>query len=276
MSEKFITETYLRDNFSLGWGTELHLPLESKLTPSASQLINERKIKVKFMDADGRVYVPKDKSNTIENVKRVHPLTDSDQKPEAQICGLCNQKIDNKSDVLTWLDSDSLVPKNHPRITFRGKLDTMISYAVLVQCEFESFTGAQIIKNFISDLRSFMGNVLRSEVKNEELQSIHMGRLDEKTIHILSHNPLKYLGHDHIVPESTFGRWVALINYLRALVREAEVAASQIYIDPGMKVLRPDILNGLNRLSSALYVIMIMIIISDNNGEIKLPEENLK
>jgi ethanolamine utilization cobalamin adenosyltransferase len=256
MSEKFITETYLRDNFSLGWGTELHLPLESKLTPSASQLINERKIKVKFMDADGRVYVPKDKSNTIENVKRVHPLTDSDQKPEAQICGLCNQKIDNKSDVLTWLDSDSLVPKNHPRITFRGKLDTMISYAVLVQCEFESFTGAQIIKNFISDLRSFMGNVLRSEVKNEELQSIHMGRLDEKTIHILSHNPL--------------------INYLRALVREAEVAASQIYIDPGMKVLRPDILNGLNRLSSALYVIMIMIIISDNNGEIKLPEENLK
>ncbi len=263
MTDKFLTEKELRENFSLAWGTEIHLPFNTKLTPSASQYLTDRKIKVKFIDESGEVFI-KDNLKSDESIaKKVHPLTTSDQKGEELHCSLCNNKIENKSDVLTWLDSNNLVPKNHPRILFRGKLDNMISYCVLVQNEFQNYSGPDIIKKYLSDLRSYMGSILRAEVKNEKTNNLFMGEFDADAIHKMSHNPLKYLGYDHIVPELSHGRWIAFLNYLRAIVREAEVNAANLYIDPALRVTRPDILNSLNRLSSALYVLMIMVLITE-------------
>lgn len=275
MSEKFITEQELREKHSLTWGTEIHLPFNTKLTPSASQYLSERKITVKYIDEQGKVFIKDIKKESAEE-KKVHPLTTSDQKPDELYCGLCNNKIDKKSDVLTWLDSNNLVPKNHPRIVFRGKLDTMISYCVLLQTEFQSFNGPEIIKKYLEDLRSYMGNILRSEVKNAEVSPFFMGEFDSEAIHKMSHNPLKYMGYDHIVPEVSYGKWVAMINYLRAIVREAELSAANIFIDASLKISRPDILHSLNRLSSALYVLMIMIVISEKGKDLNSIAKDVK
>lgn len=263
MTDKFLTEKELRENFSLAWGTEIHLPFNTKLTPSASQYLTDRKIRVKFIDEHGEVFIKDNIKSDKSTAKKVHPLTTSDQKGEELHCSLCNNKIENKSDVLTWLDSNNLVPKNHPRIAFRGKLDNMISYCVLVQNEFQNFSGPDIIKKYLSDLRSYMGSILRAEVKDEKINNLFMGEFDADAIHKMSHNPLKYLGYDHIVPELNHGKWIALLNYLRAIVREAEVYAANLYIDPALRVTRPDILNSLNRLSSAIYVLMIMVLITE-------------
>lgn len=77
-------------------------------------------------------------------------------------------------------------------------------------------------------------------------------------LHRLSHQPLRYLGHDHLVPEARHGRDVALLNLLRGKVREAEVTAAQVFITPQFAVRRADIMQALNRLSSAVYVMMIL------------------
>jgi len=276
MNDKFLTETELREKFSLTWGTEIHLPYNTRLTPSASQYLSDRKISVKYIDEQGKVFIKNDVNADDKKEKKVHPLTTSDQRPDALYCGLCNNKIETKSDVLTWLDSNNLVPKNHPRIAFRGKLDSMISYAVLVQNEFVNYDGPEIIKRFLADIRSNMGNVLKAEVKDETIEPIFMGDFSDDSIRKISHNPLKYLGYDHIVPELSHGKWIALVNYLRSMVREAELVAANLYIDASLKVLRPDIMRALNRLSSALYIVMIMILIAEKGknldqviGEIK-------
>ncbi len=60
------------------------------------------------------------------------------------------------------------------------------------------------------------------------------------------------------VPEARHGRDVALLNLLRGKVREAEVTAAQVFITPQFAVQRADILQALNRLSSAVYVMMIL------------------
>lgn len=263
MTEKFLTERELREDFSLTWGTEIHLPYKTRLTPSASQFLTDRKIKVKFIDEQGKVFVNDDSKTVTDRTKKVHPLTTSDQKPDELYCSLCNNKIEKKSDILTWLDSNNLVPKNHPRIALRGKLDNVISYCVLVQTEFQRFNGPDIIKKYLSDLRSYMGDILKAEVKDEKINPIFMGEFDTDMIHKISHNPLQYLGYDHIVPELNHGKWVALLNYLRALTREAELSAANLYIDDALKVTRPDILNSLNRLSSAIYILMIMVVVSE-------------
>ncbi|MCV5373849.1 ethanolamine utilization cob(I)yrinic acid a,c-diamide adenosyltransferase EutT, partial [Escherichia coli] len=48
------------------------------------------------------------------------------------------------------------------------------------------------------------------------------------------------------------------LNLLRGKVREAEVTAAQVFITPQFAVQRADILQALNRLSSAVYVMMIL------------------
>jgi ethanolamine utilization cobalamin adenosyltransferase len=94
-----------------------------------------------------------------------------------------------------------------------------------------------------------------------------MGELDEEAIHRLSHDPLRYFGHDHLVPDASQGITVARLNLLRALIREAEVIAADVYIDRDYKLTRPDILQALNRLSSAVYVLMLLAYVARTGHE---------
>lgn len=82
--------------------------------------------------------------------------------------------------------------------------------------------------------------------------------LSDEDLHRLSHQPLRYLDHDHLVPEASHGRDAALLNLLRTKVRETETVAAQVFITRSFEVLRPDILQALNRLSSTVYVMMIL------------------
>ncbi|HGX5392672.1 TPA: hypothetical protein ACNE2Y_002181 [Escherichia coli] len=129
----FITEAWLRANHTLSEGAEIHLPADSRLTPSARELLESRHLRIKFIDEQGRLFV------------------DDEQQ-----------------------------------------------------------------------------------------------------------QPLRYLDHDHLVPEASHGRDAALLNLLRTKVRETETVAAQVFITRSFEVLRPDILQALNRLSSTVYVMMIL------------------
>jgi len=118
------------------------------------------------------------------------------------------------------------------------------------------------VAGYLADLRSFMGNVLRAEVTGEPLADIAMGEMDAQTLHRISHDPLKHLQHDHIVPAAEHGLDVALLNQLRARVREVELLATEVYLDVSLQLSRPDLVAGLNRLSSAIYVLMLLILVA--------------
>ena len=116
-------------------------------------------------------------------------------------------------------------------------------------------------------VRGALGNVLRAEALDEAMTPIVVGEFDEAQIHALSHSPLKHLGHDHIVPSIEHGLAVARLNLLRAVIREAEVAGAQAFIDRDFVVRRNDVLQALNRLSSAVYVLMLLCLIHEKAGE---------
>ncbi|MCL1485591.1 MAG: hypothetical protein MH208_15505 [Marinobacter sp.] len=73
----------------------------------------------------------------------------------------CATALSNtKTELLTLLDNEQLVPKTHPRIALRGKLDTLISQTVWVQTQFApSFEKYPMLPHALADLRSFMGNL---------------------------------------------------------------------------------------------------------------------
>lgn len=265
----FITETWLRQEFGLAHGSEIHLPAHSRLTPSAAQLLAERKIRTRYTDEEGRVYLAEDpkgeQAQTQKNTTRVHPLTSANTRPESN-CAVCSSHVDEKTELLTLLDDKVLVPKTHPRIRLRGKLDTLIAQTVVVQTQFDMVKKYPLLHKLLADLRSYIGNVLRCEVTGEPLLPLSMGELDDKAIHSISHQPLKYLGHDHVLPEQGHGANVALLNLLRALAREVELEACNAFVTDTFELAREDIVQGLNRLSSAFYVLMLITLVSESGS----------
>ena len=220
----FITEAWLRANHTLSEGAEIHLPADSRLTPSARELLESRHLRIKFIDEQGRLFVDDEQ----QQPQPVHGLTSSDEHPQA-CCELCRQPVAKKPDTLTHLSAEKMVAKSDPRLGVRAVLDSTIALAVWLQIELAEPRGCQAIVG-----------------------------LSDEDLHRLSHQPLRYLDHDHLVPEASHGRDAALLNLLRTKVRETETVAAQVFITRSFEVLRPDILQALNRLSSTVYVMMIL------------------
>lgn len=244
----FITEAWLRANHTLSEGAEIHLPADSRLTPSARELLESRHLRIKFLDEQGSLFVDDEQ----QQPQRVHGLTSSDSHPQA-CCELCRQPVEKKPDTLTHLTADKMVAKSDPRLAFRAALDSTIALAVWLQVEL-----AEAWQPWLADIRSRLGNIMRADALDEPLAKQSIVGLNEEELHRLSHQPLRYLDHDHLVPEASHGRDAALLNLLRTKVRETETLAAQVFITRGFDVLRPDILQALNRLSSAVYVMMIL------------------
>lgn len=267
MGAEFITESWLRQHFGLAHGSEVQLCTSARLTPSAQQLLSERKIRIRHVDEQGRTYNTGDDGE----LHQVHPLTSGTSRPENH-CSLCGSDVIHKPALLTHLDNHNLVLKTHPRIVLRGRLDSITAECIVLQHQLPAVQEFPAVAGYFADLRSFMGRVLRAEVTGEALGDLAMGDMDTDTLHKISHNPLKYLQHDHIVPAAEHGLDVALLNRLRAEVREVELLAAEIYLDVSLQLSRSDIVTGLNRLSSAIYVLMMLILVA-RRGHAELLEK---
>ncbi|EMV3717267.1 ethanolamine utilization cob(I)yrinic acid a,c-diamide adenosyltransferase EutT [Escherichia coli] len=244
----FITEAWLRANHTLSEGAEIHLPADSRLTPSARELLESRHLRIKFIDEQGRLFVDDEQ----QQPQPVHGLTSSDEHPQA-CCELCRQPVAKKPDTLTHLSAEKMVAKSDPRLGFLAVLDSTIALAVWLQIEL-----AEPWQPWLADIRSRLGNIMRADALGEPLGCQAIVGLSDEDLHRLSHQPLRYLDHDHLVPEASHGRDAALLNLLRTKVRETETVAAQVFITRSFEVLRPDILQALNRLSSTVYVMMIL------------------
>ena len=148
----------------------------------------------------------------------------------------------------TSLNARENVPKSHPRIELRGKLDTLNAQIIFLQSDSHS-------AEYISDLEELRG-VVNQIQKCESGEKLFAGVLtlwgmNEDEIHTRSHNPAKYYGKGHILPHCDMGRESAGLNLLRTLVREVELCA--IHAFGHEDTLR--ICHILNRLSSALYIL---------------------
>ncbi len=205
-------------------------------------------MRIKFIDEQGCLFVDDEQ----QQPQPVHGLTSSDEHPQA-CCELCRQPVAKKPDTLTHLSAEKMVAKSDPRLAFRAVLDSTIALAVWLQIEL-----AEPWQPWLADIRSRLGNIMRADALGEPLACQAIVGLSDEDLHRLSHQPLRYLDHDHLVPEASHGRDAALLNLLRTKVRETETVAAQVFITRSFEVLRPDILQALNRLSSTVYVMMIL------------------
>lgn len=159
--------------------------------------------------------------------------------------------LTDKPEHMTHLNAETLVRKDHPRIRFRGKLDTLEAELILCQLADEALAGP------IGEILELARRILRSEVLNEPLKPEPLCGLTEEQQRQRSHFPQDYYGQPHFMPGAGDGIVIARLNRARCAAREAELAAVTAFTDRDGNPERTDILRALNRMSSMLYILMI-------------------
>jgi ethanolamine utilization cobalamin adenosyltransferase len=157
---------------------------------------------------------------------------------------------------MTSLRGNTLVPKDHPVIALRGRIDSLEATILLAQVEFRRL-GQEAAVADLGDVLDAVKAVMRAEVMAAPLPPLTLLGLDADQVRDRSHHPRLYAGIDHFAPSVDDGWAVVTLNALRTEAREAELAAYRAFKRPdGPHSTRPDILQTMNRLSSALYLMM--------------------
>ncbi len=154
---------------------------------------------------------------------------------------------EKKPEEMTHLSGNVLVPKTHRRIAFRGEIDALQSQILLF--------GGEIPQ--LQELLDYLRELLRREVMEEPLEEKPLLGLGQKELRAISHYPQKTLGVGHFQPQFSDGREILILNYLRTQIRKAELSCCRAFSDRDGKITRPDLVQGLNRLSSACYILML-------------------
>lgn len=159
--------------------------------------------------------------------------------------------LKEKPEHMTHLHGDVLVEKDHPRIVFRGKLDTLEAELILCQLADEKLVSP------VGEVLNLARQILRCEVLGEPLDDGTLCGLSEEEQRRRSHFPQDYYGVPHFMPEAKDGVIIARLNRARCAARETELAAVAAFRDGAGNPTRPDILKALNRMSSMIYLLMI-------------------
>ena len=180
--------------------------------------------------------------------ERIEILPASVAKPERWKL-LNGGYMEQKPEHMTHLNGDTLVEKTHPRILFRGAVDTLEA-ELLIACA----GAAGEIRTQLEEALTYTRTLLRNEVLNEQVVAETLGGMDEKALRERSHRPQDFYGQPHFMPMPDDGGLLLQVNRARCATRSAELKAVAAFPDG-----REDLLRALNRLSSFLYLIMIQL-----------------
>ena len=182
--------------------------------------------------------------------ERIEILPGSQARPERYRL-LSGGYAEEKPEHMTHLNGEVLVPKTHPRIRFRGKMDTLEAELILCQLVPGAPEGA------LGEILDLSRKILRCDVLEEPLRQDTLCGLTQDEQRGRSHMPQDYYGQPHFMPQASDGSVIAGLNRARCFAREAELAAVEAFSDREGNLIREDIPKALNRMSSMLYLLMI-------------------
>ena len=162
--------------------------------------------------------------------------------------------VTEKPEHMTHLHGNVLVMKTHPRIAFRGAIDTLEAELLLAQCVLCKPYDGQV-----GEVLEFARRLIRCDVLDKQVGDEKLCGLTAEELRTRSHRPQEFYGQPHFMPAAGDGEGILRVNRARCAARAAELSAVAAFSDREGNPTRPDILKALNRLSSMLYIIMIQL-----------------
>lgn len=225
---------------------ELRLPQKSMLTPSAKSLLADYKLKLILIDET--------EAASLKNV--METAGEMAAKKTGKFILETGGYLDDKPEYMTQVYGNLLVNKDHKRIKLRGEIDLLMGEIMKVQIRAKALERNSLVTD-LQEVFNYIGELSRSEILNEPLSTSTILGFNEQEIRAMSHNPKKYFNHEHLFNITyELGEIPILLNSLRALIRKTEVACYEAFKQADGTVARGDLMQGYNRLSSIMYIII--------------------
>lgn len=220
-------------------------------------LWDEQAVRANIRNRDGKRVYYLGKGDQLTSTARdflrrewIEILPGSQARPERYRL-LSGGYAEEKPEHMTHLNGEVLVLKTHPRIRFRGKMDTLEAELILCQ----RIPGAP--EGALGEILDLSRKILRCDVLEEPLRQDTLCGLTQEEQRERSHMPQDYYGQPHFMPQASDGSVIAGLNRARCFAREAELAAVEAFSNRDGNLIREDIPKALNRMSSMLYLLMI-------------------
>lgn len=239
MKKKLLTDTELRSHWKGKQEYVCTVEEGTILTPAARDFLREHHITLSVV-------------NGAENSVMTRTAIPVRDGKAVYVNAQTGRELDQKGEEMTHLRGNLLVPKTHPRIEFRGRLDSLMAQMLGVQlvAQEEQPQIAEELQELLDCVRAILG----AEVKDEPLPEMRLLGMSSAEIRYSSHHVKETLGIDHPIPDYRMGRMCVALNRLRTQVREVELSAARAFIEDG-RVEHGDIIEALNRLSSCVYIL---------------------
>ena len=166
--------------------------------------------------------------------------------------------LNEKPEHMTHLKGNVLVFKDHPRIAFRGYIDLLEAEITLAQ-HAAAGEGYGTLAEELEEVLDFVRRFIRFDVLDENLGEMRLCGYTPGELREYSHYPEKHFGQPHFLIRYTDGPAILAVNKVRTIVRQTELAAYRAFRDADGNVTRDDIILGLNRLSSLMWMMMIKL-----------------
>lgn len=216
---------------------EFHVPEGAFVTPLAREYLRDRGIRL-LRDTSPFQPMSRDSGRTSVPGKYVDAET--------------GESYEEKPEHMTHLRGNRLVPKSHPRIAFRGKLDGLQARILLLQADAEQ----EGLRRDLGDLLTYVQEILGAEVKEIPMGEWKLFGMDSRSVREMSHHVQTEFGFEHPIPAYTMGRTALELNLLRTEVREAELFAVQAFDCENSL----GIIEAMNRMSSGVYIVFCRVL----------------
>ena len=240
MKTKVLSDVELRARWTRSPDLRCEVEEGTILTPAAKDFAREHQIEITFRP-----------SRPVCQVMPRTPIPVKNGKAR-YVNALTGEELLEKPEDWTHLSGNRLVPKQHPRIAFRGQLDALMAEIMVVQTEAEE--DPRLVEE-LEELLGYVRRILGAEVKEVPLEEIRLLGLDSAGLRYTSHHVKEEIGIDHPVPNCGMGRICVLLNRLRTQVRACELSAVTAFMREDGTCSRKDIVEALNRLSSCVYIL---------------------
>ena len=236
-----LTEEVVRQMSNGGTRGPVVVSRDDVLTPSARSWLREHRVEVVYPQgraAEGETSAP--------------------AGDRARYQTLFGAALDHKPEHMTHLRGNVLVFKDHPRIAFRGYIDLLEAEITLAQ-QAAAQEGYRTLCGELEEVLGFVRRFIRFDVLSEPVGEVKLCGMTPDELRERSHYPEKYYGQGHFLIHYTDSPAILAVNKVRAVVRQTELAAYRAFRDENGGVARGDIILGLNRLSSLLWIMMIRL-----------------
>lgn len=255
-----VTEAQLRNQIRQPQkGMSVHLPANARLSPSAQDFLKEWNMEVIFENAvaatDDASHEAGTRAKPVWEKPGEFPVVLTGDIPRCAICGM---PVKPKPEHMTQLDSQHFAPKTHPRIRFRGKMDTLHAQFLLISAQAKKEQQHRLAQ-LLSTLAAYCREISSAEYNQRKVAPLELDGKSDDALRKATHTPEKSVGIPHLVPGPEDSELLLRLNLLRCQVREVEITALDAFSCCGMgEPQEPDLTKAVNRLSNAVYYLELM------------------